>query len=193
MLPVERAERIKQILQVKKNIKISELSSTLGVSEMTIHRDLKPLVKNGYVMKTFGGVSLATPNIHGQRVDEGCIYCHRPIQEKLAYKLILETNHTETACCAHCGFLRQEQLGDEVIQAICYDFLRQTTISVPLAYYVMDTSLDIGCCQPQVLSFEWQDHANNFVKGFGGSVYSFHEAMDILHDKMKNANENCHT
>lgn len=193
MLPVERVERIRQILETKKNVKISELSSRLNVSEMTVHRDIKPLIEDGFVNKTFGGVSLATSTKVEHHESNSCIYCHRPILEKTAYKLILKNQRTETACCAHCGLLRHEQLGEEVAQAICYDFLRQTTISVSLAYYVMDTSLNIGCCQPQVLSFEWEQHANQFVKGFGGTVYPFQDAVIVLQEKMKHSNNSCHT
>lgn len=193
MLPIERMERIKQILKTKKNIKISELSVQLNVSEMTIHRDLKPLIDDEYVIKTFGGVSLATDTPVHDTGGNSCVYCHRQLHHKMTYKLILANQHTEFACCAHCGLLRHLQLGEDVIQAICYDFLRQTTISAPLATFVMDSSLDLGCCQPQVLSFEWKEHADKFVKGFGGTVHTFQEALDELQHKMSGANGTCHT
>lgn len=185
MLPVERLHRIKELIQSRKNMKISELSKELGVSEMTIHRDLKPLVKDGMVIKTFGGVSLA--NSIQPQANDMCVYCSRPIQEKIAYRLILSNDKMEVACCAHCGLLRHKQLGQEVIQAICSDFLRQTTISAHLASYVMDTSIDIGCCQPQVLAFEWKEHAEKFIKGFGGQIYTFEDAIKAVFQKMKGA------
>ncbi|MBO1002242.1 DeoR family transcriptional regulator [Pseudogracilibacillus auburnensis] len=190
MLPVERLNRIKELIQEKKNIKIAELSSELNVSEMTIHRDLKPLVEEGLIVKTFGGISLAESK--PMEPNDTCIYCSRTINEKMAYRLILPNNKIEIACCAHCGLLRHQQLGDEVIQAICYDFFRQTTISAQLASFVMDTTIDMGCCQPQVLSFEWQDHAQKFVKGFGGNVYPFDEAMETVFNKMTGKNGCCH-
>lgn len=182
MLPIERSNRIRELIQEKKNMKITELSKELGVSEMTVHRDLKPLIEEGFIIKTFGGVSLSqsTP----PKADDLCTYCYRPIHEKMAYRLILANDKVETACCPHCGLLRHRKLGEEVMQAICYDFLRQTTISAQLAFYVMDTSIDLGCCQPQVLSFEWKDHADKFVEGFGGEVYSFNEAMDHVFKRM---------
>lgn len=183
MLPVERLHRIKKLIQAKKNVKISELSKELGVSEMTIHRDLRPLVEEGTVVKTFGGVSL--PDTTSFPSKDICIYCSRDIQEKLAYRLILPNNIIEIACCAHCGLLRHKQVNDKVVQAICYDFFRQTTISAQLAFFVMDTTVDLGCCQPQVLTFEWQEHAEKFVKGFGGSVYSMEDAMEVVFNKMK--------
>lgn len=172
-------------------MKISELSKELCVSEMTIHRDLKPLIDAGIIMKTFGGISLVQEHVNKEtRVDE-CIFCNRHIEVRMAYRLVLPNNNIEMACCAHCGLLRHRQLRDHVAQAICHDFFRHTTISAPLAWYVMDTSVHMGCCQPQVLTFEWKEHADKFVKGFGGNVYPFNDAIEIVFQKM-NGNEEKH-
>lgn len=192
MLPIERLNRIKEIIKKRQNIKISELSELLKVSEMTIHRDLKPLVEQGLVLKTFGGVSLVKSEKTKVPNDE-CVYCSRSIHAKLAYRIILPNNEIEMACCAHCGLLRQRQLGDKVVQSICHDFFRQTTISAPLAWYVLDTTIDMGCCQPQVLSFEWQEHAEKFVEGFGGVICNFQEAIDLIYEKMNLSQSCCHT
>ncbi|WP_205520150.1 DeoR family transcriptional regulator [Virgibacillus doumboii] len=190
MLPIERQNRIKELILDKHNMKISELSKEIGVSEMTIHRDLKPLIDEGMVIKTFGGVTLATKNTSKNTVSEVCVFCSRKVNERLAYRIFLSNNKIEVACCAHCGLLRTRHLGDQVVQSICPDFLRQTTISAPLAWYVMDTSIQMGCCHPQVLTFEWKEHADKFVKGFGGNVYSYSEAMEVIFQKM-NGNEQC--
>lgn len=192
MLPIERQEHIKQVLETRKTVKISELSNELQVSEMTIRRDVKPFIKNGSVIKTFGGVSLATSSRKSETMKDTCIFCHRTLHQKMTYKLIRTNGNTEFACCAHCGLLRQMQLKNEVTHTICYDFLKQTTISAPIAFFVMDTSLDIGCCKPQVLTFEWREHANKFIQGFGGKVYNFEEALSILQQKMQDANNQCH-
>lgn len=191
MLPVERQHRIKELIEAKRSIKIAELSKDIGVSEMTIHRDLKPLIDQGMVMKTFGGVTLV--NNHSGKVpnEDECVFCSRNIQERMAYRLIVANNKIEVACCAHCGLLRHRQLGDQVLQAISYDFLRQTTISAPLAWFVMDTSVHVGCCQPQVLTFEIREHADKFVTGFGGDVYTFQDAMDTIFQKMNGDEQSC--
>lgn len=189
MLPVERLERIRELIQERKNMKISELSKELGVSEMTIHRDLKPLVEEGFVVKTFGGVSLAKTTSY--QTSKLCIYCNRTVCDKLAFRLILTNDRVEVTCCAHCGLLRHQQIEEEVMQAICCDFLRGTTLSAHLAYYVMDTSLNIGCCQPQVIVFEWKEHAEKFVKGFGGRIYRFEEALEVVFEKMRNSSTCC--
>lgn len=191
MLPLERQNRIKELLLERENMKISDLSKEIGVSEMTIHRDIKLLVDEGIAIKTFGGVMLANKKTSRKNVSDECVFCSRKIIERLAYRLFLPNNKIEMACCAHCGLLRTRQLGDQVIQAICPDFLRQTTISAPLAWYVMDTSVHMGCCHPQVLTFEWKEHADKFVKGFEGNVYSFSDAMEVIFEKMNGNGQYC--
>lgn len=192
MLPIERRNQIIKMVQEKQHIKISELSKFFSVSEMTIHRDLKGLIAEDLIVKTFGGVSLKQQP-HTGRNDPSCTYCHRPINNRLEYRFILKDNASEVTCCAHCGLLRHHQLNDQVEQAICHDFLRQTTISARLAWYVFDTSLDIGCCQPQVLTFEEEAHARKFVKGFGGEIHPFSDAIELICKKMKDPQHNCHT
>lgn len=192
MLPIERQRRIKEIISKKQFVKISELSADLGVSEMTIHRDIKPLIEAGLVQKTFGGIALAK-DINQERSIQvnSCAFCARPVQDRLAYRLILSTGQIEHTCCAHCGILRHWQLDQEVQQAICQDFLKQTTINATLASYVLDTSIHLACCQPQVLTFELAEHAAMFVKGFGGSVYSFVEARQIILERMSALDHAC--
>lgn len=184
MLPAERRRRIKEWMQEQHNMKISELSDRLGVSEMTIHRDIKPLVDEGAVIKTFGGITLVREHAKKGTSGDECAYCSKKNHETLAFRLILPNDKIETTCCGHCGLLRYKQLGDKVIQAVCRDFLRHTTISAVQATFVMDTTLDIGCCQPQVLTFENRIHAEKFVKGFGGVVLSFSDAIELVDSKM---------
>src|SRR5699024_9919908 len=73
MLTIERINRIKEIVTDKQTIKISELSKILNVSEMTIHRDLKPLIADGYLFKTFGGVSLTNEQSDKQNNTDQCV------------------------------------------------------------------------------------------------------------------------
>ncbi|WP_027724589.1 DeoR family transcriptional regulator [Tuberibacillus calidus] len=185
MLRIERQEKIKEWIAQKKNMTIKELSKHLGVSEMTVHRDLKPLIEEGTIIKTFGGITYrGDAALDAPSPKEECVYCRKKVNESFAFRLILSENRIEAACCAHCGLLRYQQLDRDVLQAICYDFLRKTTISVPLTWFVMDASLDLGCCQPQVLTFEYKKHAEQFVKGFGGKVFSFEEILIELPKKM---------
>ncbi|MEW5706644.1 MAG: DeoR family transcriptional regulator [Actinomycetota bacterium] len=192
MLANERREKIRKMIQSRHSVKISELSELFGVSEMTIHRDIKPLVEEGIAVKKFGGVTYAQKPESVKRNGDDCVLCNRKIDRRLSYRLVLQDNGVEITCCAHCGLLRHRQLGDQVIQAICYDFFSNATISALSAWFVMDTSVDIGCCQPQVLAFERKDQAEGFVKGFGGLVLSFLEAMDKVHVKMACCGQHSH-
>lgn len=182
ILPIERQNCIKELLEKHGSMKISDLSQKLSVSEMTIHRDLKPLIDEGFLIKTFGGVTLSK-----KIKDAGgnsCVYCHQNITEKLSFRLVLNDHTIETACCSHCGLLRFRQIDERVEQVMCQDFLRSTTINAKTGYFVMDTTLNLGCCQPQVLPFKHKEEAEKFIKGFGGRVSTFHEAKEIVYNEM---------
>lgn len=58
MFPLERQNRIKEILAEKKQTDISTLSSMLNVTEVTIRRDLEKLESEGYLKRTHGGAVL---------------------------------------------------------------------------------------------------------------------------------------
>jgi len=173
----ERQKKIMELIQSKQTLKISELSQCFGVSEMTIHRDIKPLIEEGLIMKTFGGISLGHTDQVPRHDPADCAVCLRKINDRLSYRIILPQNRVDTACCAHCGLIRHKGVHDQVIQALCHDFLYHTTISSLIAWYVMDSSVDMHCCQPQLLAFGRKEDAEKFVKGFGGRVLSFELAM----------------
>lgn len=182
MLPIERKKQIEKLICEQEHLKISQLSKMFGVSEMTIHRDLAPLIAEGKIIKTFGGITCAQ-SINDQQKN-ACVYCYRDYQKQLAYRIILKDHTSEIACCAHCGLLRYRQIREQIDQLLARDFLRQTTINAKKAFYVLNTSLQINCCQPQVLTFEWIDHAKRFIKGFNGDIYTFQEALEIVVNQM---------
>ncbi len=191
MLPIERQKRIRELILDNQHMKISELSKELQVSEMTIHRDVKPLIEDGFIEKTFGGISLQS-EADEKKVNEGkCVICCKTVNERMAYRLITSDNRIEVTCCAHCGLIRHRQLDKEVVQAICADFFRHTTISALVAWYVVDTSLQLDCCQPQALPFERKTEAYKFVKGFGGRVLPFQEVSEMIYNQMNG--DCCHS
>jgi DeoR family transcriptional regulator, copper-sensing transcriptional repressor len=180
LLPTERQEKIRELISEHKNMKISDLSKVLGVSEMTIHRDLKPLVDQGFIMKTFGGITLVRKEPGHILEPDDCVLCNRKLNNRFTYKLILKDNTVENTCCPHCGLIRQQQLKEKVFQAICYDFLSGTTTNASVSWFVVATSIEIGCCQPQFLSFSHYDHAQKFIKGFGGKVLSMKDVLTYI-------------
>lgn len=192
MLPAARKARIMELVERMGTIKISELSKELGVTEMTVHRDIRPLVEEGLVTKTFGGIALASGGTTITPQPDRCVICSRPNQERLSFRLIYPDNRVEALCCAHCGLLRYRQAAaDCTPQAICFDFVTHTTINAKSARFIMDSTIDIGCCKPQVLVFERADYAEKFVYGFGGTVLTFAEALQEINREMSNSSCSC--
>ncbi len=58
MIPAERRGRIAEILTARRTVRVSSLSEELGVSEMTIRRDLERLESEGLLSRTHGGAIL---------------------------------------------------------------------------------------------------------------------------------------
>jgi len=58
MIPAQRRARISELLQERRAVRVSSLSEVLGVSEMTIRRDLERLEAEGLLVRTHGGAAL---------------------------------------------------------------------------------------------------------------------------------------
>ena len=59
MIPDQRREHILKLLQERNVLSISELTSMLSVSHMTVRRDIQALENEGKVLSVTGGVRLA--------------------------------------------------------------------------------------------------------------------------------------
>lgn len=59
MFTFERQEKILKILKKKPGVRVSDLSSSLGVSEATIRRDLNKLHETRQIQRIYGGAILA--------------------------------------------------------------------------------------------------------------------------------------
>src|SRR5699024_10937200 len=153
---------------------------------MTIHRDVKHPIHDGFVVKTFGGISLSkSPTTPISSSNVACTICNRTVNDRFAYQLFLTDNRTEKLCCAHCGLMRQLQLGEQVSQAMTYDFFTGTMMGANIAHFVIDPAIRITCCQPQVLAFDLKENAERFIQGFGGHTYQLQEALQFMEDELK--------
>ncbi len=87
LLPSERQQRIRQLAAQRGVLRIPELAESLGVSEMTIRRDLDMLEDSGHVERTFGG-AIASELVSEQSASESSysvrVQTHSPEKQALA-------------------------------------------------------------------------------------------------------------
>ncbi|MGM7722979.1 DeoR family transcriptional regulator [Metabacillus sp. Hm71] len=185
MLPIERQQQILTWLEQEETLRVSDISKRLQVSEMTVYRDLKPLIDQQKVLKTSNGFTLIAQSYNSSN---HCTYCYKNVNPRLSVQLIKKNQHVEQACCPHCGLLRFQDIENEVSQIICHDFLKDTTISAKIATFILNADLDLNCCQPQVIAFESMKHAKKFQLGFGGEIYGFKEAIQAITLEMHSKN-----
>ncbi|KAA0547138.1 DeoR/GlpR transcriptional regulator [Bacillus sp. BGMRC 2118] len=189
MLPIERQQQILTWLEQEETLRVSVISKRLDVSEMTVYRDLKPLIDQQKVLKTSNGISLFTQPIIPST---SCSYCFKNTNTRFSVQIIKKNQYVEHACCPHCGLLRFQDIEDEVSHIICRDFLKDTTISARMATFLLHADIDLNCCQPQVIAFDSSKQAKQFKTGFGGKIYTFHEVMKAINEEM-NGSKCCHS
>ena len=156
-------------------VSIQTLADRLGVSLMTIHRDINKLVGDGRVEKARGEVRLPR---RSAEAEDGCAMCGKDVPARTIYVVTLASGEQKRACCAHCGLMVQMMTKD-VWQAMATDFLYGHIISASQAYYVIGSAVNV-CCVPSVMSFSSLEDARRFSKGFGGHALSFADALTQL-------------
>jgi DeoR/GlpR family transcriptional regulator of sugar metabolism len=83
MIPAERRARIVEELEEQRVVKVSALSDALGVSEITIRRDLKLLDREGVLRRTHGGAVLKRRPTDEQVLDAAA-ESHAPEKARIA-------------------------------------------------------------------------------------------------------------
>ena len=68
LIPAERRRLIREFVRSQGVVKVVDLSRRLGVSEITVHRDLEALEQEGVLERTHGGA------IYSQRMDVEPLY-----------------------------------------------------------------------------------------------------------------------
>ncbi len=84
MLPAQRQERILDELQRSGGVRVSDLTELLGVSDMTIRRDLDALARRGLVSKVHGGATLPRRGSTDEPGFEAKSSQERPAKEAIA-------------------------------------------------------------------------------------------------------------
>ena len=83
MIPAERRRRILEILEARRAVRASQLGRELGVSGMTIRRDLEHLESEGLLSRTHGGATFKRHMV-GEPFYASSVYAHAEEKRRIA-------------------------------------------------------------------------------------------------------------
>ena len=178
---LDREKRILEYLHEWGSASIQKLAETLGVSNMTVHRDLNRLMATGQVQKKHGGVTLPSAGIRTQE-HYVCAMCGKPVSPRTVFIVKLDDGEELRACCAHCGLMLQSR-SQNAWQSLTADYLYGHMLSAGQAFYLIGSELNI-CCVPSVLAFSSRQDAEKFQKGFGGQLLGMDETVQHMRGMM---------
>lgn len=179
MLATERSQFILKELEESGRVRVKDLSKTLDVSRMTIHRDISQLAEKGLLEKVFGG---AVAVLHEPTGKEGCVMCGMGNRERTAFVVNCADDIQLQACCPHCGIMLLAAR-EQATSAMAADFLHGRMINVRSAFFLIDPELSV-CCTPTVLCFQRSDEAEKFQRGFGGEIMDLQQVQTYLRESM---------
>lgn len=109
---------------------------------------------------------------------EKCPLCGMNLadNENTAFVVEKTTGETVTYCCPHCGLWIMTKEADTVKSAKVKDFIGGEWINAKDAVYLYKSKA-VPACAPSWIAFATKKEAQMFRKGFGGTVYSYNEAI----------------
>lgn len=184
--PATRQRRIVDLLQTHRTLTIPELVAELGVSPMTIHRDLNRLADTGQVVKTRGGVTLPGRAPGSANTATGalllCATCNHVVPDRTAFIVQSQQYGLLAACCPHCGLVLLDRCAPDDLVLVT-DFLYGQMVSAGSATYLTGSSVST-CCRPGILAFANRTDAECFQRGFGGVIMTMGEAQGHLRTRL---------
>ncbi|MEA3334546.1 MAG: DeoR family transcriptional regulator [Chloroflexota bacterium] len=181
MMPTDRHRYILKQLSDQNTVRIEDLAEQLGVSGMTIHRDLKRLDQAGQLKKVRGGAILPDETT---RSDEDCVTCLGTSTGRIRVLIEFNDGTRRRACCPHCGLLAYARSSEQVRTFLATDYLFDRTFNGKRGSYLISPSITL-CCTPTVLVFESKKDAIRFQRGFGGQVMDFGPAAHYVQDDLR--------
>lgn len=178
LLKENRLQRIMALLREKKALTTADLRQMLGVSSMTIHRDLSELSEAGLVERVHGGVLL----VGAHAPVTVCAHCGNDLNPRTAFVIHLAGGEILQACCAHCG-LRLLDSHPDAVSGLTADFLYGTMSNVKSAAYLVHSDLSV-CCMPSAIAFTRREDAVRMQAGFGGKVLDLEQSLEALRHEM---------
>jgi len=147
--------------------------------EVKIHLGRKKMKKNVAVLFGFLFVALVfTVAGYSMEMAAKCPLCGMNIagNENTAYEIVYTDGTAETYCCPHCGLYMHATKKDAVKSAKARDFISGEWMNPAQMVFVFNSSA-VPACAPSWIGFGDKAEAEKFQKGFGGTVYSFEEAL----------------
>lgn len=181
LTPAARQRHILDLLGTRHSLTIPELVVELGVSAMTVHRDLNRLTIDGQLVKTRGGAALPS-RASSSGAAGSCAMCNRPVPARSAVILQSQPRGHLTACCPHCGLALFEHDTSAALMLVT-DFLNGQMVSANDASYLLGSDVS-SCCTPGILAFAGRGDAERFKRGFGGEIMTLVQVRRFLRDGM---------
>lgn len=175
LLAAQRRQQILDEVRAHGAVRTADLTRRLGVSEMTVHRDLDRLAAEGFIQKVFGGAVVVRP----AEAQSRCAICGAAPEKRLDFTVHAVDGTRAVACCPHCGLLLVRRLGEQVQSAVTFDFVTRQPVNARAASFVL-ASQATPCCAPSLLAFGRREDAERFQAGFGGHLATFEEAVEWL-------------
>lgn len=190
MFPLERQQKIIELLKINNVLKITELTEVLNISIDTLRRDLNLLEKQGKIEKIYGGAKLAESKFFESSMEERMV-SHLEEKEQIAQKC---AEHIEDGDCIYLDS------GTTTLQIAKYikekKNLTVVTNSIPIINELLNSSIELiiigGKIRRHEQSVVTYDYLFNFselniLKAFicasgitiekGISDYNFEEAI----------------
>lgn len=171
------------------SVETNKLAETLGVSTMTIHRDLNKLAEAGIINKVHGGATLYQPT-EKPIIPDICPTCRKVVNQRTAFILHSENGEQIQACCAHCGLMMMINRPD-ITHALTTDFLHGTIVNIAQTTFLMHSNVTI-CCSPTILTFDKPEDAIRFQRGFGGTLADYETARQFIAETMRSHQQHQH-
>ncbi|WP_244152803.1 DeoR/GlpR family DNA-binding transcription regulator [Paenibacillus lactis] len=137
MFPLERQQKIIELLTIRKVMKITELTDELKISVDTLRRDLNILTDQGRIEKIYGGVKLAESRFGESSMDERMV-SHLEEKDRIARRC------SEFVAEGDCIYIDS---GSTTYQIAKYVKLRKkltvVTNSLPVAMELMDSDVEL--------------------------------------------------
>lgn len=134
----------------------------------------KPFFQLGYmvVFLLFASIAFAAD------IGAKCPLCGMNIagNENTAYEITYTDGKVTTYCCAHCGLYEHAKNIDNVKSARAKDFISGEWTNPADMTFIFNSSA-VPACAPSWINFAKKEEAEKFQKGFGGTLYSFDEAL----------------